>query len=130
MPDGEIFTAPVNDSLNGHIAFELPGVLGGRLVHGIRLEWEDGRLTHARADKNEDFLKQVLALDEGATRLGEFAIGTNYDIDRFCKDIFFDEKIGGTVHIALGRAYPACGGTNQSAVHWDIIKDIRKILHQ
>jgi aminopeptidase len=126
MPDGEIFTAPVVSTVNGHISFELPGVLGGRLVHDIRLEWEDGRLINAEASQNEDFLHQVIASDSGASHIGEFAIGMNYGIDRFCKDIFFDEKIGGTVHIALGRAYPACGGINQSAIHWDIIKDTRQ----
>ena len=71
-------------------------------------------------------MKRILASDEGASRLGEFAIGTNYGIDRFCKDIFYDEKIGGTIHIALGRSYPVCGGKNQSAIHWDIIKDMRE----
>jgi aminopeptidase len=126
LPDGEIFTAPVNDTLNGRIAFEFPGVLGGRLVHDIQLEWQNGVLVSASASKNEDFLKRILASDQGASRLGEFAIGTNYGIDRFCKDIFYDEKIGGTIHIALGRSYPVCGGKNQSAIHWDIIKDMRE----
>lgn len=126
LPDGEIFTAPVNDTLNGRIAFEFPGVLGGRLVHDIQLEWQNGVLVSASASKNEDFLKRILESDEGASRLGEFAIGTNYGIDRFCKDIFYDEKIGGTIHIALGRSYPVCGGKNQSAIHWDIIKDMRE----
>ncbi len=126
LPDGEIFTAPVNDTLNGRIAFEFPGVLGGRLVHDIQLEWQNGRLLRATASENEDFLQRILASDEGASRLGEFAIGTNYGIDRFCKDIFYDEKIGGTIHIALGRSYPVCGGKNQSAIHWDIIKDMRE----
>lgn len=126
MPDGEIYTAPVSRTVNGHISFEFPGVLGGRLVDGIRLEWQDGQLTSATANSNEDFLRQVLDTDAGASRIGEFAVGTNDSIDRFCKDIFFDEKIGGTIHIALGRAYPTCGGTNQSAIHWDIIKDMRQ----
>jgi aminopeptidase len=126
LPDGEIFTAPVNDTLTGKIAFEFPGVLGGRLVHDIQLEWQNGHLLHAAASKNEDFLQRILASDDGASRVGEFAIGTNYGIDRFCKDIFFDEKIGGTIHIALGRSYPVCGGKNQSAIHWDIIKDMRE----
>ena len=125
MPDGEIFTAPVHESVNGVITFEFPGVLGGRLVHDMRLEWKDGELVHAAASENEDFLKLILATDSGASYIGEFAFGTNYSVDRFCKDIFYDEKIGGTVHIALGRAYPICGGTNQSSIHWDIIKDTR-----
>jgi len=126
MPDGEIFAAPVVSTVNGHISFEWPGVLGGRLVHDMRLEWKDGELVNASASHNEDFLHQVIAVDSGASKIGEFAIGTNYSVDRFCKDIFFDEKIGGTIHIALGRAYPICGGTNQSAIHWDIIKDTRQ----
>ena len=126
MPDGEIMTAPVEGSLEGQIAFEFPGVLGGRLVEGIRLRWERGTLVEARAATNEDYLHQVLATDDGARQVGEFAFGTNTALDRFCKDILLDEKIGGTVHIALGRAYPACGGTNDSAIHWDIVKDLRR----
>jgi aminopeptidase len=125
MPDGEIYTAPDNATLNGHIYFDFPGVLGGRLVHGMFLEWQDGRLVKATAESNEDFLHDVLNTDAGASLLGEFAFGVNYGIDRFSKDILLDEKIGGTIHIALGRAYPECGGTNQSALHWDIVKDLR-----
>lgn len=126
MPDGEIFTAPVNETLNGHIYFEFPGVLGGRLLHDIRLGWKDGRLVEACSSTNQDFLEQILHSDEGASLLGEFAFGMNPYVDRFCKDILIDEKIGGTIHIALGRAYPECGGTNQSAIHWDIVKDLRR----
>ncbi len=126
MPDGEIFTAPVNETLNGHIYFEFPGVLGGRLVQDIRLRWEDGRLADASSSTNQDFLQQIVQSDEGASLLGEFALGMNPYVDRFCKDILIDEKIGGTIHIALGRAYPECGGTNQSAIHWDIVKDLRR----
>lgn len=126
MPDGEIATAPVNSTLNGHIYFEFPGVLGGRLVDDIRLAWRDGELVSASASSNADFLRRILDLDAGARRLGEFAIGTNDAIDRFCSDILLDEKIGGTVHIALGRAYPQVGGTNASAIHWDIVKDTRE----
>lgn len=125
MPDGEIFTAPVNSTLNGHIYFEFPGVLGGRLMHNMRLEWKDGRLIHASASTNNDYLQKIISSDAGASLLGEFAFGTNSQVDRFCKDILIDEKIGGTVHIALGRAYPECGGDNKSAIHWDIVKDLR-----
>jgi aminopeptidase len=125
MPDGEIYTAPVNETLNGSIYFEFPGVLGGRLMHDIRLGWEDGQLIEASASTNEDFLQRVLHSDEGASRLGEFAFGLNPHVTRFCKDILIDEKIGGTIHIALGRAYAECGGTNQSSIHWDIVKDLR-----
>jgi aminopeptidase len=125
MPDGEIATAPVNETLNGQIYFEFPGVLGGRLVDGIRLGWKDGRLVEASSSTNQDYLHQVLRSDGGSSVLGEFAFGVNPRVDRFCKDILIDEKIGGTIHIALGRAYPECGGTNQSAIHWDLVKDLR-----
>ncbi len=126
MPDGELATAPVTATLHGHVTFEWPGVLGGRLMHGIRLAWEHGTLVHASAATNEAFLQRILATDAGACLVGEFAMGTNPHIDRFCADILIDEKIGGTVHMALGRAYPECGGDNQSAIHWDIVKDIRQ----
>jgi aminopeptidase len=126
MPDGEIATAPVNGTEDGRIYFEFPGVLGGRLVRDISLTWEKGRLVRAESSTEQDFLRSILDRDEGAKALGEFAIGTNPQVTRFCNDILIDEKIGGTVHIALGRAYPECGGTNQSAIHWDIIKDTRK----
>ncbi len=126
MPDGEIVTAPVESSVNGCITFEFPGVLGGRLVHDIRLAWENGKLVEATASTNQDFLRSILAIDPGASRIGEFAFGTNPAVKYFCKDILLDEKMGGTVHIALGRAYPNVGGTNQSAIHWDIIKDMRQ----
>ena len=125
LPDGEIATAPVTSTINGEIYFENPGVLGGRLMNGIRLKWRNGRLTEASSDTEQDFLRSIVAKDNGASLIGEFAIGTNFMLDRFCNDILLDEKIGGTVHIALGRAYPECGGKNESAIHWDIVKDIR-----
>jgi aminopeptidase len=126
MPDGEIFTAPVNETLNGTIYFQFPGVLGGRLVYDIRLRWKDGRLVEASSSTHQDYLHRMLQSDEGSSLLGEFAFGVNPHVNRFCKDILIDEKIGGTIHIALGRAYPECGGTNQSAIHWDIVKDLRR----
>ncbi|MCY4018059.1 MAG: aminopeptidase [Chloroflexi bacterium] len=126
LPDGEIYTAPVNRTLNGKIHFELPGVLGGQLVHDIRLAWQDGELIQASASSNEAFLLQILETDAGSRRLGEFAFGMNPYVNRFCKDILIDEKIGGTIHLALGRAYPECGGVNQSSIHWDLIKDLRQ----
>lgn len=125
MPDGEIFTAPINKTLNGVISFEFPGVLSGRLMHDIRLEWKDGKLVDASSSTNQDYLRRIVSSDAGASLLGEFAFGTNPHINRFSKDILLDEKIGGTVHIALGRAYKECGGTNESAIHWDIVKDLR-----
>lgn len=126
MPDGEIATSPVENTVNGVITFDFPGVLGGRLVHNIRLRWEQGKLVEASSSTNQDYLLSILSTDEGASRIGEFAIGTNPYWTIFCKDILLDEKIGGTIHIALGRAYPQTGGTNQSAIHWDIVKDMRQ----
>jgi aminopeptidase len=125
LPDGEIATAPINSTLNGRISFEHPAVLGGRLIEGVRLQWKEGTLTEASSATEQEFFHSIINKDPGSSLLGEFAIGTNYGIDRFCNDILLDEKIGGTVHIALGRAYPECGGKNESAIHWDIIKDIR-----
>lgn len=126
MPDGEIYTAPVNETLNGHIYFEFPGVMSGRLVHDIRLRWQAGQLVEATSTTHQDFLRQLLQTDAGASLPGEFAFGLNPHVNRFCKDILLDEKMGGTIHLALGRAYPECGGTNQSALHWDIVKDLRR----
>lgn len=126
MPDGEIMTSPVESSLNGQIYFDFPGVLGGRLVHDIKLRWDMGKLAEASSSTNQDFLRSVLDTDAGASLVGEFAIGTNPQVKYFCKDILLDEKIDGTIHIALGRAYPAVGGTNHSAIHWDIVKDMRQ----
>ena len=95
-------------------------------MHDMRLRWEKGKLLEATASTNQDFLQSVVRTDAGASLIGEFAIGTNPEVKYFCKDILIDEKIGGTIHIALGRAYPSVGGTNQSAIHWDIIKDMRQ----
>jgi aminopeptidase len=92
----------------------------------MRLSWQDGRLVEASSSTHQDFLQAVLRTDAGASRIGEFAIGTNPALTRFSHDILLDEKIGGTVHIALGRAYPGVGGVNQSAIHWDIVKDMRR----
>ena len=126
MPDGEIATSPVESTLDGTIYFDYPGVLGGRLVHDIRLRWEMGKLVEASSSTNQDFLRSIVNTDPGASLIGEFAIGTNPEVKHFCKDILIDEKIDGTIHIALGRAYPKVGGTNQSSIHWDIIKDMRQ----
>ncbi len=108
VPGGEVFTAPVIASVDGEIYFELPAVTGGREVKGVHLVFEDGEVTEASAEKNEDLLHERLETDEGARRLGEFGIGTNFDIDRFTRNILFDEKIGGTIHLALGSAYRDC----------------------
>lgn len=126
MPDGEIYTAPVDGSAEGEIAFELPGSYGGAPVEGIRLELRAGRVERATATAGQDLLDRLLATDEGASRLGEFGVGANPGVDRFVGDILWDEKIGGTIHLALGRAYAECGGVNASAVHWDLVKDLRE----
>jgi len=126
MPGGEIFTAPVDESAEGEIFFETPGVYAGQLINGIRLTFSKGEVVNASAETNETLLHQLLDMDEGARRIGEFGVGTNHGIDFISNDILFDEKIYGTVHIALGRAYSECRGINRSALHWDIIKDLRQ----
>jgi aminopeptidase len=125
MPDGEIMTSPVETTLDGVIYFDFPGVLSGRLIPDIRLAWKKGKLVEATSSANQDFLRKVVETDAGSSLIGEFALGTNMAVNRFCRDILIDEKIGGTIHTALGRAYPECGGVNQSAIHWDIVKDLR-----
>ena len=126
MPDGEVFTGPEETRVNGHVCFSFPAIYQGREVSGIRLWFEDGVVVKSSAAKNEAFLTQMLDTDEGARRLGEFAFGTNFGIQRFIKSILFDEKIGGTVHMALGGGYPETGSTNRSAIHWDMICDLRE----
>jgi aminopeptidase len=125
FPDGEIFTGPIENSVNGKVRFSFPAVMAGREVVDVRLTFKDGKVVDASAAKGEDYLLQTIDTDEGARFLGEFAFGTNYDIQRFSKNILFDEKIGGTVHMALGAGYPDTGSANQSAVHWDMICDLR-----
>ena len=125
MPSGEIFTGPVEDSVEGHVRFSFPVVTQGREIHDIRLRFEAGMVVDASAARNEQFLVDTLDTDPGARRLGEFAFGTNFDIRRFSKNILFDEKIGGTVHMAVGAGYPETGSVNESAVHWDMICDLR-----
>ncbi len=125
MPGGEIFMAPVRESLNGWIKFEYPAIRNGKEVTGIYLKFENGKIIESKASKNEDFLKQMLATDENASYVGEFGIGMNPKINKFTKDLLFDEKIGGTIHLALGMAYKENGGGNDSAIHWDIVKDMK-----
>ncbi|NDJ51876.1 MAG: aminopeptidase [Chloroflexi bacterium] len=125
MPDGEIFTGPVEDSVNGWVRFTYPAIYGGKEVSGAELWFENGRVVKSDAQQGADHLLSVLDTDEGARTLGEFAIGTNHEVDRFTRDILFDEKIGGTVHMAVGLSYPQTGGLNKSAVHWDMICDMR-----
>src|SRR6201991_1627165 len=125
MPDGEFFTGPVEDSVEGEVSFHLPAVIGGREVSGVRLKFESGRVIDASADRGEDYLIKLLDTDEGARTLGELGIGTNYSIDRGTREVLLDEKLGGTVHMAVGAAYPESGGTNDSAVHTDLVCDLR-----
>ncbi len=126
MPDGEVFTSPVETETNGEIRFTLPAVFQGREVEDIRLRFEGGRVVAAEARRSGDYLETLLDTDEGSRILGEFAFGLNYEIDRWTRNILFDEKIGGTVHLALGSGFEDCGGKNQSALHWDIICDLRE----
>lgn len=126
MPDGEIFTGPVENSVNGWIRFSHPAIYWGREIEGVELRFRNGKVEEASAIKNEPFLKEMLETDEGSKYLGEFAFGTNYKIDRFIKSILFDEKIGGTIHLALGKGYPQTGSKNESAIHWDMICDMRE----
>jgi aminopeptidase len=125
MPDGEFFTGPVEDSVEGEVSFHLPAVIGGREVSGVHLKFESGRVVDASADRGEEYLVKLLDTDEGARTLGELGIGTNYSIDRGTKEVLLDEKLGGTVHMAVGAAYPESGGTNDSAVHTDLVCDLR-----
>jgi len=125
IPDGEVFTGPQESSAEGHIRYTYPVCYRGKEVADVRLEFEKGRVVRATAAKNEAFLREMIGLDAGASRLGEFAFGTNYGIARFTKNILFDEKIGGSVHLALGRSYAETGGRNQSSLHWDMIADLR-----
>ncbi len=125
MPSGEVFTGPVEDSAEGRIRFTIPSSPRGVEVAGIELEFREGRVVDARAERGQEYLLATLDTDPGARLLGEIGIGTNTGIDRPTGAILFDEKIGGTVHLALGRSYPETGGTNESAVHWDMICDLR-----
>ncbi len=125
MPDGEIFTGPVEDSIEGHVRFSYPTIYEGREVIGVQLWFKQGRVIRASAEKNEEFLLKTLDTDEGARRVGEFAIGTNEGITRFTREILFDEKINSSFHMALGAGYPETGSVNESAIHWDMVCDLR-----
>jgi aminopeptidase len=126
MPDGEIFTSPVETETSGDIRFSFPAIFQGRGVEDVRLRFEDGRVTHAEAASGQDFLRTLLDMDDGARILGEVSFGLNYEIDRFTRDILFDEKIGGTMHVALGSSFKKLGGLNESGLHWDLICDLRR----
>jgi aminopeptidase len=126
MPDGEFFTGPVEDSAEGEVTFHLPATIGGREVAGVRLRLEAGKVVDATAERGEPYLISMLDTDEGARRLGELGIGTNYGIEHGTRSVLLDEKIGGTVHLAVGASYPESGGTNESAVHTDLVCDLRR----
>ncbi len=126
MPDGEVFTGPVEDSLNGFVRYSYPAIYSGVLVEGVELTFKDGKVIKAFAEKNQAFLMEMLESDPGARYVGEFAIGTNYEIDRFSHNILFDEKLGGSFHMALGAGYPETGSKNKSIIHWDMICGLQK----
>ncbi len=124
FPDGEIFTSPVEDSVNGWIRFQYPAIYDGREVTDIELWFENGRVVKEKAQKNQELLTSLLDTDAGARFLGEWGIGTNYGIQRFSKNMLFDEKIGGTIHFAVGKGFSECGGKNESGLHWDMLCDM------
>ena len=124
LPDGEVATSPVENSVNGHIRFTYPGIFQGKEIENIYLEFKDGNVVNYSADKGQELLEEILKI-ENAQRLGEFAIGTNYGITQFTKNMLFDEKIGGTIHCALGAGFKELGSKNDSAIHWDILKDMK-----
>ncbi|MDX2037565.1 MAG: aminopeptidase [Isosphaeraceae bacterium] len=126
MPSGEIYTGPIEDSANGRLRCGFPVCRDGRELVGIELRFEAGRVVEARAEEGEEYLRSMIGLDEGASRLGELGLGLNSGIDRFTGSILYDEKIGGTVHLALGQSYRETGGVNDSALHWDLIVDTRR----
>ena len=126
MPGGEVFTAPLETSVEGKIYFDIPSSRGGQIIKDIYLEFSKGKVVKSQAKEGQEFLEKALEIDEGAKYVGEFAIGTNYGITRGVLDTLFDEKIGGTMHMALGQAYKECNGVNKSDLHWDMIKDLRE----
>jgi aminopeptidase len=125
LPGGEIFTAPIENSVNGRIFFDLPSIHSGKEVNDVELELVKGLIVSAKASKNQELLQTIINTDKGSRRIGELGIGTNMKINRYTKNILFDEKIGGTIHLAIGRAYKECKGRNKSAIHWDFIKTMK-----
>jgi aminopeptidase len=125
VPDGEVFTSPVETGTQGEIYFAFPSVFQGQVVEDVRLRFQEGRVVHAEASSGEDYLRALIGTDEGSAVLGEVAFGLNYEIDRFTRNILFDEKIGGTMHVALGGGFDEAGTENKSDLHWDLICDLR-----
>jgi len=125
FPDGEVFTGPIETETTGDVRFSFPAIFSGREVEDVRLRFDGGRVVRSEAAAGQELLRQMLAIDDGASILGEFAIGTNYGVQGFSKQILFDEKIGGTCHMAVGAGYPETGSTNHSGLHWDMVCDLR-----
>ncbi len=124
FPDGEVFTGPIENSVNGHVRFTYPSVYNGREAEDVRLTFRDGKVVDNAAARGQEFVEAMLNMDNGARYLGEAAFGLNYGIQQFTRNILFDEKIGGTMHMALGASYPETGGTNESGLHWDMVCDL------
>ncbi|MEL6276947.1 MAG: aminopeptidase, partial [Bacteroidota bacterium] len=125
MPSGEVYTSPEEDSVEGKIYFDYPAIRNGKEVKGVSLKVSGGEIREWSAEVGQSVLDETFEIP-GTRRFGEAAIGTNYDINRFSKNILFDEKIGGTVHMAIGQSYLQCGGKNESSVHWDMIADMTR----
>ncbi len=125
LPDGEVFTAPIEDAVNGTIRFTYPGIMAGQEIEDIRLTFKEGKVVEFDAAKGKELLEKMVTTVPNADVLGELAVGTNYGIQRFTKNMLFDEKMGGTVHLALGSGYPETGSKNESSIHWDILKDMK-----
>jgi aminopeptidase len=125
FPDGEVFTGPVESSVEGTVRFTYPASFSGRMIKDVELTFRGGEVVEAKATEGEEFLREMLAMDDGARRAGEFAFGMNDAVREFTGHVLFDEKIGGTVHLALGKSYPESGGVNRSALHWDLVCDLR-----
>jgi aminopeptidase len=125
FPDGEVFTGPIESSLEGTVRFSYPATFSGRMIKDVELTFRGGEVVEAKASEGEEFLREMLAMDDGARRAGEFAFGMNDAVPEFTGHVLFDEKIGGTVHLALGKSYPESGGVNRSALHWDLVCDLR-----
>ena len=126
MPGGEVFMAPVRESLEGWIRFDYPRIVNGNLISGVELKFENGKVVEFKAEKGEEFLRELLNTDKNAKFAGEFGVGCNPMIKKYTNDLLFDEKMDGTIHLALGMAYKQNGGGNDSAIHVDIVKDMKR----
>lgn len=126
LPDGEVFTGPIESSAEGTIRFSFPATIRGREAEDVRLRFEGGEVVEATASRGEEFLHEMIGMDDGARRVGEFAFGLNEAVTEYTGSLLLDEKMGGTVHVALGRSVPGTGGENESALHWDMVCDLRK----